>query len=250
MQKFKCFVLLSILLFTVNLSLSADHLHAIIVTDCRNELKEVTTPDLYHIQGAVEKIAKNTDLTLKKKVITGKDFKKQNLLYHLNQLKVGSQDVVIFYFSGHGYRTYSKQTHWPTLLFNWQEDGIDLAWIAGQIEGKKPRFALIIADCCNNFVEDGFDMKEPNQYYNFKSYAPSKKGYWELFRRQTGMVILASSSPGQFSFGCDTGGVCTNCLIMKLSEESYAKTPSWRKILGGVASHISKIQKPIFFISQ
>jgi hypothetical protein len=107
-------------------------------------------------------------------VIAGKAFGKTGVQSALSKLKPLPDDIVIFYYSGHGFRMPEKPRNYPNMkLKNFKtprENFSDsLAWIKGSrtanithslniedifntIRKKGARMNLIISDCCNDDI--------------------------------------------------------------------------------------------------
>lgn len=226
--------------------LFAKTLHAILVADTVHDISSVTRPDLRRWQKEVRSITKNTSMILREKIFHGADFNKEKIKNYLKNLKVEKSDSVIFYFSGHGYRTMQKKTQWPFLTFEYYKPGLDVHWIASTIRIKKPQFALIMADCCNNFMENGMFGKETkNILINLKQVPPQVSGYAHLFCNAKGCIVVSSCSQGQFSYGSHFGGLYTQCFFTSLNRELYEKKPSWKRILQRTNGFIGHIQRPL-----
>lgn len=243
MKNYLLFFLLLASLLTQEVS--AKTLHAILVADTVSNISEITRPDLKNIQQELKTIAKHTKATLKEKIFSGSNFKKDVLIDYLNELKVESSDVVFFYFSGHGYRTMEKTNAWPFLAFELYKSGIDLQWIADTIWTKKPQFALVMSDCCNNYAERGFNPPQKKVLFNLHRIPPYYQGYDQLFSKAKGCVVMSSCSAGQYSYGGNFGGIFTTCFLASMNKEIAKPTPSWKSLMERTSSYIKHIQKPI-----
>lgn len=99
-------------------------------------------------------------------IIAGNNYNKKNLLNALAKLTPGPNDIMVFYYSGHGFRKSTtpldrlpKDSIFPylDLRANSKEDylvqsvGIDS--IYHLLQRKGARLNLVIADCCNTEVE-------------------------------------------------------------------------------------------------
>lgn len=229
----------------IALGLEAKTLHTIIVADTIHDITLITQPDLKSIQEEMKIIAQHTDQTLKEKIFAGSEFSKQKLINYIKNLKVKSDDSVVFYFSGHGYRTKEKKTSWPFLSFELYKVGLDLKWIADTLWDKKPRFALVMSDCCNEFSEKNVVRKTKNILINLHKTTPKYVGYKQLFCNAKGCVVVTSCSEGEFSYGSVFGGVFTRCFLISLNKEIAEPKPSWKNLLKRVCSYVNGIQKPI-----
>lgn len=248
-KKLFTFLFYSYLLFSYQ-EIQAKTLHAIIVTDTIHDIAFASIPDLKQIQRELRSVSKSTHMVLQEKTFSGSDFQKHQVKSYLNQLSLGSKDAVVFYFSGHGYRTREKSYPWPTLNFEFYKPGIDLKWVADTIRNKKPQFALIMADCCNNYTEQGFNNETKQIRISLPLQSPKHEGYDQLFNKAKGCIVVCSSSPGQFSYGSRFGGLFTQCFMASLKQETNEAVPSWKRLLERAFSYIKNIQKPVCEVFQ
>lgn len=233
----------------LHFSLNAKTIHSIIVTDTiHTDVSAITAADLKNMQDEVRLAAKYSDSVLKERIFIGSEFNKDLVAKYVANLKVDSSDTVVFYFSGHGYRTYEKDTPWPYLSFDLFKVGLDMHWVAKTIWSKKPQFALILSDCCNNYAENGFNRESKNVYINLHKKNPKFSGYKNLFGNAKGCVMIASSSAGQYSYGSKYGGLYTYCFLVSLNKEICEPNPSWKSLLKRASGYIKHIQKPICYI--
>lgn len=227
-------------------SIQARTLHAILVADTIHDIRTVTWPDICHWQKELRSIAQHTQMILKEKTFYGHEFNKEVIKDYLKSLAVDEKDSVIFYFSGHGYRTMKKKTPWPYMTFEFYKQGLDLQWITDAIRNKKPQFALVMADCCNNFMELGlFSHETKNIKINLKTFPIHYPGYLQLFSKAKGCIVVSSCSAGQFSYGSRFGGIFTQCFFTSLNHELLEKKPSWKHLLERASGYINHIQRPL-----
>lgn len=228
----------------------AKTMHAILVADTIHDITKMTMPDIDQLHVELCLVAKQTNLKLNEKIFIGTHFTKNKLVTYLQNLKLTPSDIVIFHFSGHGYRTKQKAMPWPYLAFDFSGQFIDLQWIADAIWTKGPQFALIIADCCNNYVEKGFNNESKDIFINKTRYKPSKlQGYQALFAEAKGCIIISSCRAGQFSYGSRFGGLYTHYFLNHLNKEIEKTKPSWNQILKNTSNSISHIQNPVYTVS-
>lgn len=224
----------------------AQTLHAILVVDTVHEISHVTRTDLERWQKELRSIAQHTQLNLNEKIFSGDNFNKNKTAAYLKDLKVNDSDAMLFYFSGHGYRTFQKKTRWPFLTFEYYKQGLDIQWIIQTIRDKNPRFALIMSDCCNNFMENGlFGNETKNVMVNLNQVSPQFSGYTHLFCHAKGCIVISSCSEGQFSYGSCFGGLYTQCFFNSLYHELQEASPSWKHLIQRANGVIRKIQRPM-----
>lgn len=220
-------------------------IHAILIADNVSDISFVTGADLKNIRNEIKSISKHTNTVLKEKTFSASSFKKRNIMSYIENLKITKEDAVVFYFSGHGYRTLQKQSQWPFLSFELYKNGLDMKWVIDTIWKKKPHFALILADCCNNYAESGVPRGSKQILINLNRISPNYAGYKQLFINAKGCIAICSSSAGQFSYGSQKGGIFTMCLLSSLNREIAEQNPTWKNLLQRVYSYMGHVQKPI-----
>jgi hypothetical protein len=96
--------------------------------------------------------------------IFGSNFGREAVVRALNQLNPASQDIVVFYYIGHGFRLASTTSPNPLmdLRSNNYEDYVKFAMsiddVYRQIRSKGARLNIVLSDCCN------WDVGKPLPY--------------------------------------------------------------------------------------
>ena len=84
-----------------------------------NNLEESVYSDLQNIRDEALRISHLTGMPIREISFQGYELNVKAVLNSLNSLKIKNDDVLIYYFSGHGYRTPSKKDNpWPYLFFS------------------------------------------------------------------------------------------------------------------------------------
>jgi hypothetical protein len=234
------------------LSIEAAALHAIIVADTTDSsIGNSTAMDMQNIQLEMQRIRQYTGLDLKETLIRGNQALPEKVFEQINHLQIDEDDVVIFYFSGHGYRTPGKgDSPWPNLYFSRVEKGIDFDLIGQKLETYNPRFLMVIADACNNIISDEYAPPLVRKMIFMRTPEQSlEENYRKLFLDFKGVVMMTSSKAGEYSWGTNRGGLFTLALLQNLANEvKFSSDPSWYTILDKAAVQVQKNQHPDFRI--
>lgn len=253
-MKRKLFLALTVCVCTMQFA-NAQKLHKIIfaATDDRKIGSSVKV-DNDRASDEIDAIAGYIGYEVVDYVYNGSRCTKQNLLTVLNGLNCSSQDIVFFYYSGHGvHAAGGYEDKFPQMCLN---SNIPSMFVpARQVEeiirSKNPRLRIVITDCCNDI----------NSAVTVKSLMDGSKGvslvkgnvadnYRRLFVNAKGKVMATSSKIEQtsgcayFQDGSDAGGIYS-CffwdVLLKYCEETTA--PTWNTIINTTKSEVAKFTK-------
>ena len=229
--------------------LSAATLHTVIVADTDNLNGGASfQTDLTKIIRLVKDISQSTNLTLNFKEVSGNEFAIEEIKSTIEKLSIQSQDVVIFYYTGHGGRNPDKNSLWPSMDIRGKQ--LDVDWVKLTLKNKNPRFLVILADTCNNF-DDSFSIQE--EIFDSPRSIQSKN-YSHLFLNYTGHIFAIAAKPEQYAWGnTQYGGFFTNTFLNSLNKElAFSTNPSWHNIMQQVGTTIQIkdkiVQNPLYRI--
>jgi len=252
-MKKRILILLCMLIGSMRLD-GAD-LIAVLVCDTHAEnIESAVKADLKTMQAEANRIALNTDLNLREVVFVDQDVKPKNFLTKLKLIPVTQDDVVLFYYSGHGYRTSSKDGNpWPNLFFTPAKQGVDFNEVSMRLLKKKPRLLVSIADCCNNYMPDGGAPPVYRGELFGKASSRVMANYQELFLNTSGLVMVSSSEVGELSWCISRGALFTLALIDSLKIETQkiaAGNASWQTVLDRASFVVRDRQTPMYVIEE
>lgn len=196
-------------------------------TNDRSIGKSVVT-DITNFETFVRDIAAKTGLTLDLKVIKAAQIKSKIITDAVSKLKVDADDTVIFYYSGHGFRTQQVKTRWPLLYIpDAGTKGVDFQWVIDTLGAKNPRMILAISDSCNSFIDT------PPSSVGSRSMQQDQEALWKkLFVEFSGRIYVSGSIIGQYSFGQDvTGGAFTSRFLSIVRGEVKKPDTNWDNIM-------------------
>lgn len=174
-------------------------------------------------------------------------------------LKTGSDDIIVFYYIGHGGRPSSKNVDYikahpfPQMCFaQWDEKKfIPLEWVGEKLSSKGARLAVTIGMCCNNpgdiSIKDAPKFS-PNYGAAYMSENKIAK-IQELFLNTKGSVIATSASPGQPSstFVSDFGEIdaytTVLCLFFKHILDNYTEKLTWDDLFSILHNEVNTASK-------
>lgn len=183
-------------------------------------------------------ISQSTGLPLSTTFIADQAFHPMQVKASVQALSIQPDDVVVFYYQGHGIAKGGGSTPWPHFDFS-NRKYMSFENIASYLQGLNPRLLVMIAECCNN---------RPGQQPNRRAFdQPLPPPNWtHLYRtlilETSGTVFATSSLPGEFSFIVKNpttglwgarieGGIYTHYFLESLAVASHQPTPSWAFVL-------------------
>jgi hypothetical protein len=201
--------------------------------------------DLEHLGPMMEASAQITGLTYQPKVFSGTQFRVGLVGDYMRQMRVESDDVVLFYFSGHGSRQKTKKSVWPDLWYRLDKADIDLESVASEITAMRPRLGLVIADCCNNVLTLSPRIKAAAPHAELDQRVVTNLG--RLFLQSRGVWLAAAASPGDYSYADDNGGYYTNALLHSFNYGLiYSEQLSWKDVFEVAAWTLQGVQEPLY----
>ncbi len=193
--------------------------------------------DFNNVRGEMRGIASVLDIEIKEYAISGANYSKNELIQQLENLNPAPQDIVVFAYTGHGFRFDDQQDFYPMIDLspdsyqNVLEDNYaSMADIFNAIVAKGARLNLVFSDCCNNKIGVNSPLLEGATLFSRSNNNFDTKKLASLFLGNSGNILATSSSPGEYSWCNTSGGFYTISLIQSLREEISLlnkNTPSW-----------------------
>ncbi len=223
-------VLSIVMIWALPLGVQAQTIHAIVFAATEDAtIGRGTQQSFDMINKEVEQIASQTDMETILYYRTGQQFSVASLEKVYDRLKGYdlSEDVVLFYFLGHGYKSRSK---YPTLLFTntrgdlteeeLEEVSVELNDISKKLTKYKARLTLVVGEACNDDFEhtdgQGNDVTTMN-----RPAVMDKAKYKKLFLYASGALLMSSSKSGQPSYISATkGGAFTQGFLKALGNQT------------------------------
>lgn len=191
---------------------------------------------------------------------SSENFSRSRLESALNNLSCDKDDIVFFYYSGHGGRSPQEtrdQFPWMQLVVDpyrtpWNASQYyALSQVSNRIKAKHPRLSIVLGDLCNS-VSNAIPSKNiPEMKGATKMSKAPCDFYKDLFLKVKGSIIASSSKPGETSAACSEGGAFTICFTEALQiMVSNNMEPDWNTLLEGAklrtSSAMNDKQHPIY----
>ena len=236
-------------------------LRALVACDLISEnIRQGSAADLSRMKRNLAAIAKQLGVAHKITVLRNKALTVPRVKKWMSSLHEKSNDIVVFYYSGHGGRTGSSQGPWPFIVcprqgINERPKVLMGKAIYKQIAKKSPRLGIIMFDSCNNRIQRKSPQTLPPHVTLDIDKTPLP-GLKSLFLEQRGIIISSAASPGEVAVtairGPVLGGIFTTGFLFSL--KYYARNPnaSWDEVLSGATLFCQKFyqgrQNPRYII--
>ena len=235
-----------VLLFSIGASLPAQEqktvFRALVACDLVSKsIKLGSTADFVRMKRNLSAIASQLGLPLRMTALRKGSLTVPRIKKWISSLPKGSNDIVVFYYSGHGGRAKSSQGRWPFIICpKMGSKGRPKLFmgktICDQIVKKNPRLSLIMFDSCNNQVRE----KAPVPLYTAldidSSMLPQLRG---LFLQSRGVVIASAASPGEIAVtavqGPLSGGIFTTGFLFSLKLFANKPNATWDDVFLGTS---------------
>ena len=180
-----------------------------------------------------------------------KRLKPQEVLTTLKNDQYAPQDVVFFYYSGHGARPVSSDDPYPQMkMGNYDQDFLPLSKIHTLLKSKKPKLAIVMGDLCNSVLAGLTPKSVILKNQETKIDDTNRTNFQKLFTQLKGNLIVCSSQPGNTSIALKEGGAFTLSFLVTLEAMIAGKlgTPNWKSLLQatGQVEYKAVKRKPYF----
>ena len=236
--------------------------HALIVCDMDSkDIQRGSRADMVRMKKSLLAISHQLEISPKVAILQGKQFTTKNVTQWLRSLPSHSNDIVFFYYSGHGGRVASRHDSWPFMIFPTKNDPKHADALMGKevyryLQQKHPRLSVIMFDSCNNSVQtkNAASLSQAMvPVLSKKTYLP---GLATLFLKTRGIITSCAASPGETAAttvqGNVTGGVFTTGFLYSLMYYATNSSVSWKDIFSGTSSycynHNHGRQHPVYSI--
>ncbi len=218
-------------------------LHIMVVANTSiSDIGPSTLVDVNNILNEFAGIVEVLGIKMNKKVISDDQFTKSNVTQYLQAFDPGANDIVVFLYSGHGYR-YSDQTEkFPQMDLRsneyqhiTDETTYNVKEIYDMIVAKGARLNIVLGDCCNSDI--GFSRKAGTGFLSSRSTVNADDDKLaKLFINSKGGICAAGASKGEYSWcSMNNGGFFTASFIGSLREEVSKFNPedvaTWNDIM-------------------
>jgi hypothetical protein len=180
-------------------------------------------------------------IKLEAKTIAGTGYNKANVQKEINALAPSPNDIVVFYYSGHGFRKPKDSRRFPYIDLRAKPDNsymvnsLNVEDIYTSIKKKGARLNLVISDCCNTEVDASNAIGTPIPAKKALAISWSQSNCQALFLnpKPLSMLVTAADVGQKAASNNDFGGFFS--YFFKTSMETQCSffkiNPTWDNIL-------------------
>lgn len=228
-------------------------MHFIMVAATKDEtIGPSVETDLNLVEPEFKKFAKQLNIGFEERIVKDYDFGKPSVERALSNLQIGSNDIIVFVYSGHGFRfddTSEKEDPYPNMCLTYNggeltsEDYASISEVYDLLVKKGARLTIVISDCCNSKygatrAEVGSSALVTRGSNNY-DVAKLKK----LFLESSGSMKVTAAKAGQFALCDSKGGFLLTSFLNNLHNQISATTttqPSWQTIIENASKFVKK----------
>lgn len=207
----------------------------------------------------IQEAVKSEGVTTTVDVYTGNNCSYDKLDAYLDNLSCRN-DIILFIYNGHGGRSHQDQSKFPRMCLgsNYVDKWMKVSDLNDRLRAKNPRLMVVMTDCCNSYYDRRSGGKE--NAYGLTSGTAKGDGFRELFLHNKGEVCITGSSPGEYGWGANDGGIFSlNALDMFYDFDSKGSDADWNSLMQAISDKtynhslsyykrhtISNTQRPVF----
>lgn len=200
--------------------------------------------DFDKITNTFSKLAR--DLGIKKIIpvyIQGDDFNKNAVQAALKNINPSKIDIVIFYYSGHGFRYSDDKSKYPRMSFRTTknpgriDNNLSVEEVYEQLLNKGAKVTIVMSDCCNENVGESprigrEPLKPRGELFGSMNVENAQRLFFPLNRVS---IIIGTADINQLATGNpNIGGFFTHYFITELTQKLYGfddDPPGWTDII-------------------
>lgn len=241
---------------TLNMSATSDmqkvdsKFHLIVVANTNvSDIGLACKRDVANLCGEFDGISRVLGMEYDVQVISDRNFNKENLVNLISGFSPASNDVVLFVYTGHGFRFNNQQDYYPNMdLCPSQYDDpkdnyVAVSDVFKQIVAKGARLNIVMSDCCNSKIGATIPLINSNTLFSRSNTNFDKEKLKQLFLESSGTIIATASSPGEASWCGVNGGFFTLSFLESLRNQISVLTttkPNWETLMNDAIAAAAK----------
>lgn len=228
-------------------------MHLIVVADTEAaDIGRGNEIDAQGLRREFEIAANQIGIAFSPTIIAGSAFSKTTVLAALNSLHPGPNDVVVFAFTGHGFRLDSDTDLYPRLdLSRNRQDPTANNLAASQVfqilKGKGARLTITLFDACNSTLSEDKLRRASEPSLKFSPSGISGRATASLFLEVRANIMVAAASKGERAeTDAEKGAYFIRSFLEAFRAETSlvnGSTPSWQAIISNAGESARRLSR-------
>ena len=224
--------------------------HLIVVANTEvSDIGQACKVDLANVKSEFKGVAKALNMTYDEQLVSGEKYGKQELSDVVRKMSVGTNDVILFVYTGHGFRFADQKDQYPNMdLSATSYDDITKNYVAvsdvyRELSQKGARLCLVFSDCCNSEISLNRPVLASNSLYSRSNNSYDKDKLKSLFVDSKGSLVATAAKPGEYSWCGTNGGFFLMSLLESMRNQISVistVTPSWNTLVSDAISSALK----------
>jgi hypothetical protein len=229
-------------------------IHLLIVADTTDpKIGKSSGMNVRYVESFYTDLSKYIGCPINIRKVMGSSYNRNNVASELKLLTPEPNDILIFYYSGHGYRKDDDKRRFPyfDLRATDEEDYLTQTMqhedVQGLLEKKNARLTLVFSDCCNSHVDASNPIAPPPLAKKSLAHVWNEKNVRALFLDPTKKMVLstAADSSQYAAFARAFGGLFSfslnNALLNATSKNDPA--PTWFTLLEATRNETLRLSR-------
>ncbi len=204
--------------------------------------------DLNLAEPEFKRFAEQLKINYREYIVADNDFNKANVLKAIKSIKASPNDIIVFFYSGHGFRFDDDTDEYPNMSLHYKgemtkNDYLGVSETYNMLTAKKARLTIVLSDCCNSYygatrqeVDSSALVSRGLSNYNLTKLE-------KLFIKDSGTIKITAAKAGQYAL-CDSKGgfLLTSFLnnIHSMVSAVSTQEPSWQTITDNAREYVRR----------
>ena len=227
---------ITVLLLLMSFVAKSQTIHIIVFCDTRDKKVGASASNTldYFQNEFVPNVRRYSGFNVNANYYYDSQFNKRTMESVVSNMTSSSNDVIFFYYCGHGFNVTSSGREYPKLSLGGMDDAHSkwLEDVYSALRQKNHRLLITIAEACNRVYDVQNTRNGPGTFGPHPTFTKSAANYKALFSK-SGDYLCSSSKREQASWFENGWGYFTDCFINTFDSETSVTTssPSWDNIL-------------------
>lgn len=207
--------------------------------------------DVKLVQKNFSEIANKLGIKYQETVISGQQFTKGNVEKALDNFSANPQDIIVYVYSGHGFRFDNDSDPYPRMFLSSDSDEdvtsqneMSTTDAYNILSKKGARLVLFITDCCNTKIGMNKEVVESVSFGTRSGQGNTDLQKLEsLFIEEEGTIRVTAAKKGQPALCDGSGGYLITSIFSNIRNQVSAinnNNPSWVAIMNSASKAVEK----------